>query len=292
MSEGVTTPSRSSASDIIEPAGPAEYVNVLFLCTAAVLIIGMHRLREFLFGSDMVTWIGWGVLAAGALLLLKTKPDFKRHTLLVYVAIALLGITPITTDVSIGHMLEMGTTLSLAVAIPYLSARFLIKSRAITFQFHHGRRWTRLETFYVFLAILIAYLLLPFYLVHTGAYQNWVIEADRYQILRVFIGTNGLGIWDELFFVNICLGIFRRYFSFAFANIAQSILFTAFLFELGFTGWGPIMIYLFALIQGVTFRNTESLLYVIVIHLSIDLVLFLALVNAHLPEYAAIFITG
>jgi hypothetical protein len=48
--------------------------------------------------------------------------------------------------------------------------------------------------------------------------------------------------------------------------LLQAVLFTSFLFKLGFTGWGPVMIFIFAIIQGVVFRKTDSLFYVITIH--------------------------
>ncbi len=281
-------------ADIVAPAGWKETLNVGFLCAAGVMIIGLHR---FMLEPDaapiwsVIHWAGWAVWGLGVLSLLATAPDFKRNMGLVYVALALLGITPITTDVSYGHILSMGTTLGLAVAIPYGLSRWGFKDHIIRFKFHHGRRWTRMEIFWVVFAVVLSYLLIPYYLSHTGAWKNWEVQNDPHHVFRVFIGTNGLGLWDELFFVNICLGVLRRYFTFKFANFAQAILFTSFLYELGFTGWGPIMIYIFALLQGITFRNTESLLYVIVIHLSIDLVLFLALVNLHQPHWADIFVT-
>ena len=48
--------------------------------------------------------------------------------------------------------------------------------------------------------------------------------------------------------------------------------------------------HLFALTQGYIFKKTESLLYVITIHLTLDLVLFLALLNVHTPTLADIFL--
>ena len=282
MTEGNTL-----QDDRVVRVGLIETANVLILCVSAVLIIGLHR-----FQLELVHAVGWGVWAVGLLSLWKTEPDFRRNVFLVYLAIAILGFTPINTEVDTKHILVMGATLSVAVAVPYGLSRWVLKDHVIRFKFHHGRRWTRSEILWVVFAIVLSYLLLPFYLSETGAWKNWTVTDDPGQVLRVFIGTNGLGIWDELFFINVCLGIFRRYFTFRFANLAQAVLFTSFLYELGFTGWwGPIMIFIFALLQGITFRNTESLLYVIVIHLSIDLVLFLALVNMHQPQWADIFVT-
>jgi hypothetical protein len=75
------------------------------------------------------------------------------------------------------------------------------------------------------------------------------------------------------------------------ANLAQAALWTAFLCELGFTGWGPIFIFGFALLQGWIFQKTHSLLYTLTIHLSLDFVLFISIIHSHHPELINIFIT-
>jgi membrane protease YdiL (CAAX protease family) len=111
-------------------------------------------------------------------------------------------------------------------------------------------------------------------------------------LLKLFIGTNVLGIWDELFFVITVLAILRRYLPFIWANGAQAILWTSFLYELGFRGWGPVAIFPFALLQGYIFKRTDSLLYILTIHLTIDLVLYLALVHAYHPGWVPLFVTG
>lgn len=234
---------------------------------------------------------GWLLYFSGLLLLPFVRRELARDMLLIYLSVALLGLTPITTDVAIGHMLVMGTTLALAVAVPYLLSRFAFRDRLVRFQFHHGRRWFRREIVWIFGTGLVAYFLLPYYLKDTGAYLNWTVEPGAGFLTRFFIGTNGLGIWDELFFVSTVLGILRRHFPFLIANLAQAILFTSFLYELGFTGWGPLMIYPFALIQGFVFKKTESLFYIITIHLTYDLVLFFALLNANRPDWVPFFVT-
>ena len=98
-----------------------------------------------------------------------------------------------------------------------------------------------------------------------------------------------MGVWDELFFVGMTLGILRKFLNFKLANFTQSVLFASFLYELGFTSWGLIMIFVFALTQGYAFKKAESLFYVIAIHLSLDLILFLALINVHHPNWLQIF---
>jgi len=78
--------------------------------------------------------------------------------------------------------------------------------------------------------------------------------------------------------------------NFALANLIQAVFFSSFLYELGFTGWGFIMIYLLSIIQGYIYQKTGSLFYVITIHLTLDIILFLALINAHHPTWVPIFL--
>lgn len=256
-----------------------EFLPILLLCIAAVTLIALQ-----------VKPLGWVFLFGGALTLLFSSQSFRKDMLLIYIAMLFLGITPITTDISYMHMLEMGVTLGLAVSVPYLVSRFIYKDHHVRFQWHHGRNWYKTEIGYIALTAVISYFVIPFYLKNTNAYLNWSVEPGISNIVRLFIGTNALGIWDELFFVSTVLGILRRYMAFWQANAVQAVLFTSFLFELGFIGWGPLLIYPFALLQGYVFKKTDSLLYVITIHLTLDFILFLALIYAHHPEWMPIFL--
>jgi len=204
--------------------------------------------------------------------------------------LGILLLTPINTDISIGHMLLMGAELLLALILPRLILRAL-REPGLRFRWRLASGWTVKHTAYIALTVLISYFLLPFYLRSTGAYLNWRVAPGTWNLIRLFIGTNALGIWDELFFVNTALPLLRRHLPFVAANALQAVLFTAFLYELGFTGWGPLMIFPFAVLQGLAFRATESLLYVIAIHLSLDLVLYLALIQAHHPDWLRLFVT-
>ncbi|HSX09372.1 MAG TPA: CPBP family glutamic-type intramembrane protease [Candidatus Saccharimonadales bacterium] len=252
---------------------------ILLLTTALVLIP---------FEMKPLGWTLWVITVA---VLLFTEKHYRRDMLLVVASLGLLGITQINTDISLLHMFEMGTTLFLAVAIPFFITRRLYKEKTIRYPFHHGRAWYKSEISYIFITALIAYLILPFYLSNTGAYRNWTVEPGFNKLLTLFIGTNGLGTWDEFFFVSTVLAIFKKYFPFPIANASQAVCFTGFLFELGFRGWAPFILYPFALTQGYIFKKTDSLLYVITIHLTLDLVLYLALVHAHYPDWIRIFIT-
>lgn len=257
-----------------------EYIEILLLDISAVILIGLQ-----------MKLVGYGLLIIGMVLLLLCSRQFKKDIALIYICLAILGLTPITTDISYTHILQMGIPLFLVVMLPYFVSKYVYKDHLVRFTFHHGRGWYKTEIGYVFFTAIVSYMVIPFYLRNTGAYRYWTVDPGVTNLLKLFIGTNFLGIWDELFFISTVLGILRRYMSFQWANLVQSIMFTSFLYELGFRGWGFIMIFIFALIQGYVFKKTESLLYVITIHLTLDLILYLALIHAHHPSWVPIFLT-
>lgn len=251
---------------------------VILMATAALLMPLEQKLA------------GYSVWLLGVISLLFADKNFAKHIVLVYFSLAVLGITPINTDISPLHMAVMAVTLLIAVAVPYIVTKYIYKEPVITYPFKK-HRWTRGHFGYLLLTATIGYLLLPFWMSNTGGYMNWSVPLDPTGITLLFIGTNGLGIWDELFFIVTVLALLRRHLPFIWANAIQAVLFTAFLYELGFRGWAPLAIYPFALLQGIVYKKTHNLLYIIAIHLTLDLVLFLALINAHHPQLVDIFIT-
>jgi membrane protease YdiL (CAAX protease family) len=222
----------------------------------------------------------------------ESSTRFVRHMLILAGALAPLLLIPINTDISPGHMFGMGSILAAAVVLPWAITTYGLKERVITFPFRHGRKWYRKEIAYIAFAAAASYLILPFYLSNTNSYLNWDVELGPSHIIRLFLGTNALGIWDEIFFVGVCLALLRQHLPFMLANIIQATLWTAFLYELGFRGWGPFVIFFFALSQGYIFKRSKSLLYIITVHLTIDFMLFLVLIHLHHPQYLRIFITS
>src|SRR5699024_7210919 len=79
--------------------------------------------------------------------------------------------------------------------------------------------------------------------------------------------------------------LMRRHFPMWQANLLQATIFVSFLFELGYTHWGPLLTIPFALLQGYIFTKTRSLTYVVIVHLLFDVVVFLATVHAHHPAF-------
>jgi hypothetical protein len=256
------------------------YGSISFLCGSAIILIALQ-----------LHVIGWILLSIGLALLPFCQKHFAKDLLLLYISIALLGVTPISTDISNMHILIMSTTLGMAVLLPYLVSRFVYKDYLVRFKFHHGRCWYKTEIFYILFTTVVGFFLLPFMLHSTGSYHNWTVIPGVRNLLVLFIGTQALGLWDELFFISTTLGILRRHFPFYFANIFQAIMMASFLYELGFRGWAFGVTFVFSLIQGYVFRKTESLFYVITIHLTLDLVLYLVLIHAYYPTWLPIFFT-
>lgn len=260
-----------------------EHVALWLTCITAVVLIGL-QLKPF----------GWILLALSMMALTYCRPVFAKHVILLQISLAIVGLAAIDTDIRTGPALTLSALLGAALLFPFLFSKYVYKEKLITFPFRGKRRWLKKEVAYVVLAGVIAFFVLPQYL-RSGmdpVYANWPNVKSAGDIIRLFIGTNALGIWDELFFVCTALAIMRRYFTFWEANAAQAVLFTAFLHELGFTGWIFLLIYVFALLQGYIFSKTESLLYILSIHLTVDFILFLALVNVWNPNWVPFFYLG
>ncbi|HTH71900.1 MAG TPA: CPBP family intramembrane glutamic endopeptidase [Candidatus Pristimantibacillus sp.] len=266
-------------------ANPWNYGIVILICLATTTLLAIEPLK----------WLGWILLALAALLNFvhnRLAAPFNRNLLVIIAMVALLGIIPINTTITYAHMLGMGAALAATILIPYALSRRWLQGNPITLPFSLGRRWYTKEIGYIALAAVGSYLIMPYYLGTTGSYLNWSVALDPGHIVRLFIGTNALGIWDELFFVGVCLSLLRQYIPFWWANLAQAVMWTSFLYELGFRGWGPLLIFPFALSQGYVFKTTKSLLYIITVHLTIDFMLFLVLIHLHHPEHLRIFLTS
>lgn len=258
----------------------AEYLATFLLSLTSISLIALQ-----------IKPLGWFVLAAGVIALSLTSPDFRRNIALIYCALAILGITPINTSTDFPHSLQMGGALFAAVFIPYVFTKYIYKNHLVRFPLRARRKWYKSEITYILVTATIAYVLLPLMLRSGDSYLNWHIEPGLWNLIEAYIGLNVVGIWDELFFVSTVLGILRGFLDFRIANVVQAVIFTSFLYTLGFQGWCFVVIFAFALIQGYIFKRTDSLLYILTIHLTVDLVLHVALVYLHHPGWMPIFIT-
>lgn len=241
----------------------------------------------FALGNDL---LGYLLLALSLLTAAFIDRLLLRHLALVAAGVVVISLVPLNADLSLGHMAVMGAALALAVLLPWLVSRFVYGENIIRFPVNTGRAWPLAAKLYLLGVVALGYFILPAYLINTGVFRNWPDASDPSIFLRLFLGVNTVGIWDELFFICTTFTLLRRHFPDWVANLLQAVIFCSFLWEIGYQSWGPLLTFPFALLQGYTFKLTKSFTYVVSVHLIFDFVLFLALVHAHNRSWLPIFI--
>lgn len=244
------------------------------------------------------TWVGWGLLVAGigaaALIdrhrMRASDPSLTRDLSLI--GIGMLIVHAISLEAQLDDLAMLRFTLALggAVLVPYLISRFAYRDRAISFPWRTRQRWSRWQWTWLLAVLVLGWLILPFYFITSGVYQNWPVVDTPDLIARLFVGVGAVGIWDELFFVCTVFTLLLRHLPVPVANVLQTVVFVSFLWELGYRAWGPLLTIPFALLQGWIFLRTHSLAYVVTVHLLFDAVVFAVLVHAHNPGMLPIFI--
>ncbi|MBM7831020.1 membrane protease YdiL (CAAX protease family) [Agromyces cerinus] len=271
-------PSTNTAETVEPPelrTHPIALVPAVLVCGAAVLLFGF-----------MVPIAGYAMLAVGLLAAWLCDRSGRTERLLADLALIAIGQVIISTvslkaDLSDEGMVRFAVVLGLAVLVPYVISRFVYREHVIRFPWRTGRRWNRTQWLYLIFVTLAGWLILPFYFISSGAYQNWPTVTEPDEIARLFVGVGAVGTWDELFFVCTVFVLLRRHFPSWQANLLQTIVFVSFLWELGYQSWGPLLTIPFALIQGYTFKLTKSLGYVFTVHMLFDAVVFAVIVYAH-----------
>ena len=232
-------------------------------------------------------WL-WGAPFAGVFLLsLFWETPYRRKRYLALAApLLLLAFAPIATDTSWRGFMLLGGNFTLALIIPTLLLRG--ENNPVTFAFW-PKRPEPLEVFYTLLAAPLAWgaLTLYFGVLSPEVPFNWTLppEPDSGELLRLFIGINLVGIWDELFFINIGYAVLRQLFGPRTANLAQAVIYTTVLWTMAFRGVGPVFVYLFALTQGAMYERSRVLLWVLLVHLIVDYFLFQKIVSAYYPDF-------
>ena len=256
------------------------YVNLALLSLAAITLVGLE-----------IEPLGWMILILGILSLKFCDYEYSKYSILLHLSVGALGLAPIGTNTDLPFAFYMGLGLLTAVSLPYIFTRFVYKTDVIQFPSLKEGGWTLKRFLYIFLTGFVCWLILPVILRSESIYLNWEMSPGFWSLLESYVGLNFVGIWDELFFVLTVLAILQRLFPFTVANAAQAILFTSFLYAVGFESWAFIPIYAFALLQGYIFKQTKSLLFILAIHLTVDLFLHLALVQLHFPDSLRLFVT-
>ena len=284
---------------------PPDIASAALVCAAAPAFFVME-----------IPWLGWALLALGVgsswlierrrttqridpepalpgaagATTSRRSPSLTRDLSLIAVGMLIVSIIPLAAELDNLAMLRFTLALGGAVAVPYLISRFVYRDRAIGFPWRTHRRWGRLQWGWLVAVLLLGWLILPFYFITSGVYQNWPVVDSPELIARLFVGVGAVGIWDELFFICTVFALLRRHFPDLLANVLQAIVFVSFLWELGYREWGPVLTIPFALLQGYIFLRTHSLAYVVTVHLLFDAVVFAVLVHAHNPGLLPIFL--
>ncbi|MDA0576696.1 MAG: hypothetical protein O3B24_01195 [Verrucomicrobia bacterium] len=252
----------------------APLLPLAMLCLSTVLLVAMEQ-------------YGWGALAwmVGVMLLVKTpRVDVRRRLGILFGAVAVLAIAPIHTDRSTAHFLELGACFAAVVFVPTWLLR---RDQAVIEWRLWPKRLQRLDLFYTAISIPLAWCIIRvyFFVINPELPSHWPMpmapSADAHW--RLFIGINAVGIWDELFFVNTVYGILRSLYPARIANGAQAVVYTAVLYDMAFTGIGPLVVYAFALTQGAMYERSRCLLYVLIVHLIVDAFLVAAILEFHYP---------
>ncbi|MEJ6490744.1 CPBP family intramembrane metalloprotease [Leucobacter sp. USCH14] len=216
-------------------------------------------------------------------------PSLLRDLSLIVMGLGVVRLIPLAAQLDNWSMVKFTLALGGAVAVPYVVSRFVYRDRATSFPWRgagsaRGERWGPYHWAWLVAVIVLAWLILPWYFITSGVYQNWPVVDTPDLIARLFIGVGAVGIWDELFFICTVFAVLLRHFPVWIANLLQMIVFVSFLWELGYRSWGPILTIPFALVQGIIYLRTRSLSYVVTVHLLFDAVVFAVLVHAHQPE--------
>lgn len=249
------------------------------------VVVFLLPLDRALFGVPVGARYVLGALSALGFLVgwwLEPPPRRRAYAALA-VPVALLVLAPINTSTSLAHILALGVPFVLVLILPPLILR---RPDIITFRFWPDH-FDWVDVVYTVLSIPLAWggFALYFGILSPEVPFNWSLppEPDNVELLKLFMGINAVGVWDELFFVNICYAVLRSLFPYRVANPAQAVIYTAVLYDMAFTGWGPLFVYTLALTQGAMFERSKVLLYVLIVHLIVDYFLFQAIVERYYP---------
>ncbi|MCL2090784.1 MAG: CPBP family intramembrane metalloprotease [Micrococcales bacterium] len=242
-----------------------------------------------------LVWAGWAVLALAVgiawwLDRLGRTTRLGRDITVIAVGLAIVSSVSVAADISWGNYFRLGGVFAAAVMVPYLLSRYLFDDDEVRFPWRGRWPWSRLQWGYIGVVIVAGYLLLPFYFISSGVWENWPAVHEWHEVARLFVGVNVVGTWDELFFICTVFALYLRHFPMWQANTLQAMVFIPFLWELGYQAWGPALTIPFALLQGWLFRRTRALAYVVTVHLLFDLVVFGVIVHARNPGTIPIFL--
>ncbi|MCH7549050.1 MAG: hypothetical protein IH969_05890 [Candidatus Krumholzibacteriota bacterium] len=251
---------------------------LIAFATASVLLI---PLEAFVPGL-----IVWGV--ALVLAWLTGDPLTRRNYSLLLGCILVLGFAPINTDLDTRHFATLGASFLAVVLVPYLYMKWKAPDE-VDLGFW-PREFSLRDIIYTCVSIPLAWGIIWVYFFHLTPEMptHWLLpetyDADAVRMLT--FGINFVGIWDELFFINTCYILLRPMYPAWMTNLGQAVVYTSVLYHMAFTGAGSVIVYLFALTQGTMYERSRVLLYVLIVHLIVDVFLVLAILQYYYPDRA------
>ncbi len=263
------------------PCPRGRIIALVLFCAATLCLLPLTRLSPLTRIPGVLLWVAsaWAVWG-------DPDPRVRRRFGVLLGCVAILAASPINTDTSPRHFLTLGIPFLAVILGP---AIFLGRTDPDVIRYRFWPRKLRwLDLFYTAISVPLAMWIIGWYFrFNPNMYQQWTLpaEIDHGAVNRLFWGINGVGVWDELFFVNTVFAVLRSMFSFRVANLAQAVVYMSVLNRMAFIGVGPALVYLFALTQGSMFEESENLLYVLIVHLVVDYFLVSAIVAGYYPAY-------
>lgn len=255
---------------------PGRLVALILFCAATILLIPLES-----------TFAGLAA-AGGSLVFTLRQPDapFRLIFGVLLGCVVVLGFAPIHTGLDPGHFISLGMPFLTVVVVPWLVIRRYAPPTGLDGTFW-PRGFSLRDTVYTILSVPLAWGVIELYFFHLTPEMptHWLLppEWNEDAVRRLTTGINCVGIWDELFFINTCYVLLRRLFPAWLSNLAQAVVYTSVLYHMAFTGAGIVIVYLFALTQGVMYERSRVLFYVLVVHLIVDVFLVLAILQHYYP---------
>ena len=154
--------------------------------------LGVSASAVLLFGFHLGGW-GHALLLASVVGGWLVGRELGKDLTLIALGLAIVSTTSVEADVEWGRFFAIGTALTLALAVPLAVDRWVFKRRAYTFPWRTGRKWPPIEKAYLVAVPVLGWLILPFYFITSGAYQNWPHITTASELGRFFVGVNFVG---------------------------------------------------------------------------------------------------
>jgi len=248
---------------------------LIAFAASAVLLIPLEA-----FVPGLVVW-----LLALALAWRTGDSLVRRNFGILLGCVLVLGFAPIHTDLAPLHFVTLGIPFLAVVLVPYLILKW--KAPGDVDLGFWPRKFSLRDTIYVIISVPLSWGIIWLYFFHLTPEMptHWAMPAqwDDSAVRRLFIGINCVGIWDEFFFINTCYVLLRPMYPAWMTNLGQAVVYTSVLYHMAFTGAGTVIVYIFALTQGAMYERSRILLWVLIVHLIVDLFLVLAILEHYYP---------